>query len=91
MMQGLEKKFRVLYFLCHTAGYSGHDKILVIPMFSVLQARFYQRFTNISGESDLHLTKYQNEENVKNERIEEKRPIGRWRWVYKRYLGAEDE
>lgn len=25
-------------------------------MFSELQARFYQRFTNISGESDLHIT-----------------------------------
>ena len=34
-------------------GFTGRDEMLINQSFSVFLAQFYQRFTNISGESDL--------------------------------------
>ena len=39
------------------AGYSGRGKLLENPPFSVFLTRFYQWFTNISGEPDLLLSR----------------------------------
>ena len=42
-----------MYYSSATAGFTGHEKAPVNQTFFVLLSQFYQRFTNISGETGL--------------------------------------